>query len=68
MKKEAIKRYKSLRQQLMDMKISDSVIIDNKEFKDATVRRIIWMLNNSGYSFTASSRGIVDGINVTRLR
>lgn len=68
MNEATIKRGKSLRQQLTDIKISDSVLIGNKEFKDATVRRTIWVLNNSGYSFVATSRGVIDGICVTRLK
>ena len=68
MNKVAIKKPKSLGIQLLEMKTGNSLYIPFREYTEMHVRKIVRSLNSKGFSFKASTSGVIDGINVERLK
>lgn len=68
MNKVAIKKRKTLRTQLLDIEISKPFFIPFREYTEMHVRKIVRILNQKGYSYEASTRDVINGINVIRLK
>nr|DAS71024.1 MAG TPA: hypothetical protein [Caudoviricetes sp.] len=64
-----IKRTKKpLREKLLGLPLSLPVVIKSSDYTTVFVRRVAKELGVSGHDFKVTERGIVNGIQVTRLR
>lgn len=68
MSKATIRKPKSLNEQLLCMSANGILFIPFREYTEMHVRKIVRKLNNEGFSYKASTAGVIDGTNVTRLR
>lgn len=68
MNKATIKKPKTLNEQLLSMTTSGVLFIPFREYTEMHVRKIVRQLNKQGFSYKASTAGVIDGTSVTRLR
>lgn len=68
MSKVTIKKPKTLGELLLRMSANDVMFIPYREYTELHVRKIVRKLNNEGFSYKASTAGVIDGTNVARLR
>lgn len=58
---------KSLTQLLRELKEGNSLDIPNSQVKTVSVRRAVIILKKEGYNLTASEKGLVNSIRVTKV-
>lgn len=59
---------KSLAETLRELEIGGQVVVDNRQSKIPYVRKLVSYLNKRGFTFTASEKGLVNKILVTRIK
>lgn len=59
---------KSLAEVLRELEIGGQVVVDNRQSKIPYVRKLVSYLNKRGFTFTASEKGLVNKILVTRIK
>ena len=59
---------KSLREQLISMKLNEEVEVKQKTFKTTSVRVAVTELRKAGYEFIVTEKGCIDSCKVTRIR
>lgn len=64
----AINKPKTLKSQILDMQAEMCLFVPFREYTEMHVRKIVRFLNREGYSYKATSAGVIDGINVIRLK
>ena len=67
-KKATLKKSVDVRATLLAITIGSSVIIKTRDIKANRIRAGISRLNNEGYLFESSEKGLVDEVKVTRLK
>lgn len=65
---KTLKKPKTMREEIASMPIGSELFIPFLAFKPQSVRVAISEFNKRGYSYTASEKGLSDGIKVTRLK
>lgn len=68
MSKVAIKKPKTLKNQLLEIQVGKPFFIPFREYTEMHVRKIVRILNQNGFSYEASTSGAIDGINVIKLK
>lgn len=63
-----IVKQKRLDENLMEMSLGSVVEVLSRDYKANVVRSTIYKLNQRGYSFVATEKGLIDSVQVTRLR
>ena len=61
-----IKKPKTLKEQLKLIPIGTTLFIDEKNYRQTTVRKACSALNVQGYDYVPSEKGVFGGINVIR--
>lgn len=64
----AINKPKTLKGQILDMQAGTYLFVPFREYTEMHVRKIVRILNRNGYSYRATSAGVIDGINVIKLK
>lgn len=52
---------------LRDMKVGETVVVDNLQIRTVSVRQIVTKLRKQGYEFIASTKGYLGKIEVTKV-
>lgn len=63
-----IKKPQSLESQLLEIEASNHLFIPFRIYTEMHVRRVVRRLNRNGYSYKASTAGVIDGVDVVRLK
>lgn len=59
---------KTLREKLLEMMPLQKIVIKRAYYTPVFVRRVVKELNKSGYSYEATEKGMIDGIEVKRIK
>lgn len=62
------KKTKPLLQVLREMQVGEEVVVDNRQAKTATVRKAVTALRKLGYEFKATEKGLINKIQVTKIK
>lgn len=64
---KVFQRTKPLCTLLRELPIGETVIVDNRVSKIASVRKIVTALRKEGYEFKATEKGLINKIAVTKI-
>ena len=59
---------KTLRDQLISMRLNEEVEVKSKTFKVTTIRVAVTDLRKEGYDYIVTEKGCIDSCKVTRIR
>lgn len=65
---KVFKKSKPLIQIIKDMPVGETIKIDNRQAKTATVRKMVTALRKLGYEYQATEKGLINEIAVTKIR
>lgn len=65
---KTIKKRPTLKDVLRTLPINEPHEIKSRDYRAAVVRRTVSTLRKEGYQFKATEEGLIDSIEVTRLR
>ena len=68
MKKITINKPKKLKDKILEMQTNETLFIPYRQYTDMHVRHTVRKINKDGHAFKATSAGVIDGINVIRLK
>lgn len=65
---KVFKKSKPLIQIIRELAIGETIKIDNRQAKTATVRKMVTALRKYGYEYQATEKGLINEIAVTKIR